>query len=335
MRWLNLGIGTLFDVIISAGSGAGAYEGGIQECPYTDTGYAYRLGSAGGNGSVTFVKKAFSAMQECWLSFNYALNHKMSGTPQMHVIFFGTKYNIYVYASADTQYRVRIGKATCTKNTRGFADDSSGNIINWDKVPLLYMSDSSLSMGGLARNQTSNLEIHLCMGEKGRIDVWDNTKLHCSYRSPSDFMDNEIVGIGFNSGFGAYASGMEISSIICQDTRRIGLERFKMLTVDPSGEQVMPQGSTTTFTLSGLSDSTEFSDITSIGVMLQATSRDANITEGTFALGGAEIGKIDVSDSSGRAFEIVNKEINERTNAPWTRDEIEGKQLTFTVNGAS
>lgn len=322
MRWLNLGIGSLFDIVMNSG-GNGSNSGQLTEVSYMDTGYAYRLGCNSGTDSPS-LRKNFPAMQECWLSFNYAPNAKMSGEAQMHVIFYGTNYHIALEADSTTQFCARILKATSLDSYGGIKEGTT-----------LYTSDKQVALANMKAKETSNLEIHVCMGEKGRVDIWDNTKLLCSYRSPSDFLDNEIVGIGFYTGNGYWPKGLEISSIICQDTRRIGLERFKMLTVDPSTEQVIPQGSTTTFTLSGLSDSTEFSDITSLGVMLQATSRDANITEGTFALGGAEIGKMDVSDSSGRAFEIVNKEINERTNAPWTRDEIEGKKLTFTVNGAS
>ena len=97
----------------------------------------------------------------------------------------------------------------------------------------------------------------------------------------------------------------------------------------------MPQGSTTTYTLSGLSDATEFSDITSFCAVLQATSRDANISTGTFSLEGADVGTIDVSDSSGKAYEIAYAETNSMTGKPWTRDDIEGKTLSFKVNGAS
>ena len=96
----------------------------------------------------------------------------------------------------------------------------------------------------------------------------------------------------------------------------------------------MPQGSTTTYTLSGLADSSEYSDITGVVAVLQATSRDANISTGTYTLNGAEIGTIDVSDSSGKAYETAHVETNSVTGLPFTRDDIEGKTLSFTVNGA-
>ena len=96
----------------------------------------------------------------------------------------------------------------------------------------------------------------------------------------------------------------------------------------------MPQGSTTTYTLSGLTDSSEYSDITGVVAVLQATSRDANISTGTYTLNGAQIGTIDVSDSSGRAYETAHAETNNVTGLPFTRDDIEGQTLSFTVNGA-
>ena len=183
-------------------------------------------------------------------------------------------------------------------------------------------------------NTNKNLEIHIKTGENGRIDIWKDTKLNTSYRSPSAF--NGTINMVEIRG-GVYYQGAELcfAHFILQDTRRIGLEKFKKLTIDPDTEQNMPQGSTTTYKLSGLSDATEFSDITSVCAVLQATSRDANISTGTFSLEGADVGTIDVSDSSGKAYEIAHAETNSLTGKPWTRDDIEGKTLSFKVNGAS
>lgn len=200
---------------------------------------------------------------------------------------------------------------------------------NGSNVEVLYTIDKTMDIKG----SIHNIEIHYKTGENGRIDMWLDTKLFMSFRSPSAFAGN--IGYFRYETTGNYPQGGYFSSIIIQDTRRIGLERFKMLTIDPATEQNMPQGSTTTYRLSGLSDSTEFADITSVGAILQATSRDANITEGTFSIEGATLGTIDVSDSSGGAFEIAHAETNSLTGKPWTRDDIEGKTLSFTVNGAS
>ena len=185
-----------------------------------------------------------------------------------------------------------------------------------------------------ALNAKIYLEIHIKTGDDGRIDVWENNALLCSYRSPSeitgDLRNFNIIGCGINSN--AYPM---VHSLIAQDTARIGLERFKKLEVSPSTDQTMPQNSTTTFKLSGLSDATEFSDITSIVPVIQTTSKDANITEGTFSIDGATIGTVDISDSSGKAIASVSSTTNSVTGAPWTRDNIEGKTLSFKVNGAS
>ena len=179
-----------------------------------------------------------------------------------------------------------------------------------------------------------NVEVHIKTGENGRIDIWGDTKLVMSYRSPSAFVGN-IATIRIEGGVQYDVASLYFAHFILQDTRRIGLEKFKKLTIEPDIEQNMPQGSTTTYKLSGLSDSTEFSDITSVCAVLQATSRDANITTGTFSIEGADVGTIDISDSSGRAYEIAHAEVNSLTGKPWTRADIEGKTLSFKVNGAS
>lgn len=205
--------------------------------------------------------------------------------------------------------------------------------INDANDSLLYKSDKLLLS---TDNSLHNLEFHFKTGENGRIDVWLDTKLYCSFRSPSAFSGNiKKIGLKATESYIGGSTQLYVSSFILQDTRRIGLEKFKKLTIDPDTEQNMPQGSTTTYRLSGLSDATEFSDITSVCALLQATSRDANISTGTFSLEGADVGTIDVSDSSGKAYEIAHAETNSLTGKPWTRDDIEGKTLSFKVNGAS
>ena len=176
-----------------------------------------------------------------------------------------------------------------------------------------------------------NIEIHVKTGSEGRIDVWFDHKLSFSYRSPSDFSSNIRY---FKIKWSNYSTYTYFSSFILQDTRRIGYEKFVKLNIDPATEQNMPQGSTTNYTLSGLVDSSEYSDITGVVAVLQATSRDANISTGTYTLNGAEIGTIDVSDSSGKAYETAHAETNSVTGLPFTRDDIEGQTLSFTVNGA-
>lgn len=177
------------------------------------------------------------------------------------------------------------------------------------------------------------VEVHIKTGSDGRIDVWINNALKGSYRSPSN-ITGSITDVNI------YANHLDVAPIILhsfifQDTGRVGLERLKRLTVSPDTEQTMPQNSTTNFTLSGLSDATEFSDITSIVPVIRTTSKDANITEGTFSIEGATIGTVDISDSSGKAVAAVTSTTNSVTGAPWTRDNIEGKTLSFKVNGAS
>lgn len=177
------------------------------------------------------------------------------------------------------------------------------------------------------------VEVHIKTGSDGRIDVWINNALKGSYRSPSN-ITGSITDVNIYANH-LDATPIILHSFIFQDAGRIGLERLKRLTVSPDTEQTMPQNSTTNFTLSGLSDATEFSDITSIVPVIRTTSKDANITEGTFSIEGATIGTVDISDSSGRAVAAVTSTTNSVTGAPWKRENIEGKILNFTVNGAS
>lgn len=194
---------------------------------------------------------------------------------------------------------------------------------------LIYTSPNTIN---IFDNTYHTLEFHMKTGESSRVDVWVDTKLFCSYRAPSIF-SGSISYVGFHKTNDEFA--YHFSQFIAQDTRRIGLEKFVKLTVDPATEQNMPQGSTTSFTLSGLSDATEYSDITSVCALINTTSKDANITEGTFSINGSEIGKVDVSSSNTNSYELAHSETNTQTTKPWTRDDIEGKQMTFTVNGAS
>lgn len=198
-----------------------------------------------------------------------------------------------------------------------------------EKATILYDPQVSFDFSDKKKH---NIELHIKTGDAGRLDVWFDHKLMFSYRSPSAFA-NPISHITFKTD-GGNTPVIALSSFILQDTRRIGYEKFVKLNIDPATEQNMPQGSTTTYTLSGLSDSSEYSDITGVCAVLQATSRDANINTGTFTLEGADVGTIDVSDSSGRAYEIAHSETNSITGLPFTRDDIEGKTLSFTVNGA-
>lgn len=182
-------------------------------------------------------------------------------------------------------------------------------------------------------NTPTYVEVHIKTGSDGRIDVWINNALKGSYRSPSN-ITGSITDVNIYANH-LDAAPIILHSFIFQDTGRVGLERLKRLTVSPDTEQTMPQNSTTNFTLSGLSDATEFSDITSIVPVIRTTSKDANITEGTFSIEGATIGTVDISDSSGKAVAAVTSTTNSVTGAPWTRDNIEGKTLSFKVNGAS
>lgn len=251
-----------------------------------------------------YIQKNIEATNEIWLSFD-----------------------MYVQDTLGVK-KVSIG----CKNLPHLYDETSSSQVYMFKVVdknnnTLYDPQVSFDFSDKKKH---NIELHIKTGDAGRLDVWFDHKLMFSYRSPSAFAEliNPIYVQAQNN------AKIYLSSFILQDTRRIGYEKFVKLNIDPATEQNMPQGSTTTYTLSGLSDSSEYSDITGVCAVLQATSRDANINTGTFTLEGADVGTIDVSDSSGRAYEIAHSETNSITGLPFTRDEIEGKTLSFTVNGA-
>lgn len=307
MKYINPGILALFP-ITNNGSQVNKLSADM-----TDTGFAIDTGHPNYNSLYPVSSSEF------WCSYDYYLK---SGVPPM-----GERSFFQLYSDSTTNFlAVYIDK----KDTGVFITikDTKNNTI-------LYTSEKTIDAS--INTAKHNIEMHYKAGDNGRVDIWIDHTLFCSFRSPSAFPTTpSYVGIAtmtdgnFYSGYDMY-----ISSIIIQDTRRIGYEKFKMLTVDPATEQNMPQGSTTNFTVSGLSDATEFSDITSFGAIMQTTSKDANITTGTFSLNGSEIGTIDVSDSSSKAYEIAHIETNPATTKPWTRDDIEGKTLSFTVNGAT
>lgn len=253
-----------------------------------------------------YIQKNIEATNEIWVSFDMALKD--------------TLYEGWgeIYLGCTNLPHLRC---PCSRVAMFKVYDEKANVL-YDPQVSFDFSD----------NKKHNIELHIKTGDTGRLDVWFDHKLMFSYRSPSAFT-NPISFIQCGTQR-PNCTTLSLSSFILQDTRRIGYEKFVKLNIDPATEQNMPQGSTTTYTLSGLSDSSEYSDITGVCAVLQATSRDANINTGTFTLEGADVGTIDVSDSSGRAYEIAHSETNSLTGLPFTRDEIEGKTLSFTVNGA-
>lgn len=254
-----------------------------------------------------YIQKNIEATNEIWFSFDMALKDTM----------YEGYGEIYLGCTDLPHLRCTISRVAMFK-----VYDGNKNVL-YDPQVSFDFSD----------NKKHNIELHIKTGDAGRLDVWFDHKLMFSYRSPSAFT-NPISFIKCGANGGTLSTPLSLSSFILQDTRRIGYEKFVKLNIDPATEQNMPQGSTTTYTLSGLSDSSEYSDITGVVAVLQATSRDANISTGTYTLNGAEIGTIDVSDSSGRAYETAHAETNSVTGLPFTRDDIEGQTLSFTVNGA-
>lgn len=298
MKWVNIGDVEEFNLF------SGAVTIKSTNIQYTNTGSYVNVKYNG------YVRRSFEDKNEVWVSFDLCALDNMIADITMG--FLGSDSNLPMLYGELRDGSVNF-KVVQGKNT---------NSILYD--PLITFNFSDM--------KKHNIEIHMVTGDTGRIDVWFDHKLMFSYRSPSDFQ-------GTINSFSFYRNannmgGVALSSFILQDTRRIGYEKFVKLNIEPATEQNMPQGSTTTYTLSGLTDSSEYSDITGVVAVLQATSRDANISTGTYTLNGATIGTIDVSDSSGRAYETAHAETNSVTHLPFTRDDIEGQTLSFTVNGA-
>lgn len=254
-----------------------------------------------------YIQKNIEATNEIWFSFDMALRDN---------IYEG---NGTIYLGCTNLPHLRC---PCSRLAMFKVYDGNTHVLYDPQVSFDFSDEKK-----------HNIELHIKTGDTGRLDVWFDHKLMFSYRSPSAFTEPiSFIQCGVTGG--TLSTTLSLSSFILQDTRRIGYEKFVKLNIDPATEQNMPQGSTTNYTLSGLVDSSEYSDITGVVAVLQATSRDANISTGTYTLNGAKIGTIDVSDSSGRAYETAHAETNSITGLPFTRDDIEGKTLSFTVNGA-
>jgi hypothetical protein len=264
-------------------------------------------------GNEGYWNKNFEGTTEVWASFDCCFyKYGIASYGRWNIEFLGSD-TLPVVGANDV--------GTTSPLLKVYTDNKFGTLL-YDPKKNVVLVDKAIH----------NIELHMKTGENGRIDVWIDTKLLFSYRSPTAFKGT-ITGLKI-SHTGSYPAAVAYSSIIIQDTRRIGLEKFKKLTIDPATEQNMAQGSTTSFTLSGLTDAAEFSDITGVVALLQPTSRDANITTGTFALNGAEVGTVDVSSSSGKDYVEAVSTVNSLTTKPWTRDDIEGKTLTLKVDGA-
>lgn len=301
MKYLNPGYAVLFTSCGAVQGTDAAYKSKFDTGVYLDI-------------KNKFIKQRVDAVQECW--FSYDLYAKGPGYTD----------NLTFGSLMDANSAVVVSV---------MADSVDGVLAPYIMVgsTKVYTSDSSFTI-----THTTNIELHFRIGDAdGRVDMWVDNKLFMSYRHPTQFasLSMQYVYLKQTSSNPYDASYAYVSSFIYQDTRRIGMEKFKMLTIDPATEQSMPQGSTTNFLVSGLPEDTEYSDITGFGVVLQPTSRDANITQGTFSLNGATIGTVDVSSSSGGDFVQAYNTSNTITGQVFTRDDIEGKTLSLTVNGAS
>ena len=310
MKYLNPGYAVMF-------TSCGAVQG-------TDAAYKSKFDTGVYlNIKDKFIKQKVDAVHECW--FSYDLYADAPGRTDKRAL--NLTLGSLMDANSAEVVSVRADDIIVTQDGGGVVTPYI--MVGSTKV---YTAESSFTI-----NKTTNIELHLRIGDAdGRVDMWVDNKLFMSYRHPTQFASLSMQYVYLAQTRSEYGlTYAYVSSFIYQDTRRIGMEKFKMLTIDPATEQSMPQGSTTNFKVSGLPEDTEYSDITGFGVVLQPTSRDANITQGTFSLNGATIGTVDVSSSSGGDFVQAYNTSNTLTGKVFTRDDIEGKTLSLTVNGAS
>ena len=248
---------------------------------------------------------------ELWASLDYYVQSSTSGLSFLNFFFYG-----------------EAGKRIATFGGISGEGSDVANVLRttlWDgSKKSLYTHATKITHAKTRKN----LEFHIRTGEDGVFDVWVDRKLLFSF--PTAAFSGTMHGFG--AELGNY-SKVFFSSILLQDTGRIGLERIQMLSVVPSGEQTMEAGSATSFTLGGLDNIPEDVEITGVGAILQATSRDDVITTGTFALEGDVLGTVDVTDASGHSYEQAFAEAHPVTGEPFKKTEIEGKTLTFAVDG--
>ena len=199
MKWVNPGIAEAFDVR-TGGTRTHINTNSMK----THTGYEIIA------SEWQYVLKAVPQLKEGWMSLDcrgHVRDDNRISRPRL--IVAKNKDLTTTYFSVQVEYGTQ--QVTIRDNN--------------DRI--VYKNDKSI---GTNDSTSTNIEVHFKMGEEGRIDIWENTKLLCSYRSPTFFPDVGIDYIGFE---GAY-DNWYISSIIIQDTRRIDLEKLQKLTIVPT-----------------------------------------------------------------------------------------------------
>lgn len=256
------------------------------------------------------------ASGELWASLDYYVRSGVSGWAYFNFFFYGE----------DGKRIATFGDIS----TNGSDPANMLHAVLWDSnSKSLYTHGTNIPHKSVRKN----LELHIRTGEDGVFDVWVDRKLLFSF--PAAVFSGKVQGFGMGIGGSGsvYPPEVLVSSIILQDTGRIGMEKLCMLTASPAGEQTLEAGSAASFVLGGLDGIPEDTEITGMGVVLQATSRDDSITRGTFALEGSVLGTVDATDASETACEQVFALAHPATGKPFTKEEIEGKTLTLAVDG--
>ena len=249
-----------------------------------------------------------SAVSEVWVSFDsYGYNSGYSGYA----------YKYYYFNDTSGNNICKIGRISANND----------NTNKWK--PILYNSSGTAlytpSNSIYTYNTLNHFEFHVKTGTGGIVEVFVNNTLVYSFST--DALSGSIGQFGGYHGNNNYPPIDYYSSFIIQDTGRIGLEEFKMLTTSPSSAQTIEAGGSQSFTVTGLSDFNTKNEITSFGVITKSTNSDTTITQGTATLEGDVIGTIDLSSS------VANNLMFAAKIAPFARDDINGKTVTLSVNG--
>lgn len=246
------------------------------------------------------VENRFDEITEIWFSFDFIVS---AGSTQPFFISFGDK--------------LPMVKLTHNINSLTGAVRLNGNII--------YMSETSYAIDD---NGWANVEVHYRTGADGRVDVWVNHKLAFSYSHSTNFGTAAFNYARIHHETGSQC--MVLSHFIVSDEGRIGFEKFYKLNIEPSTEQTIGVGGKAEYTISGLTaEELSGMEITGVGVCLQPTSKDADISKLSLRLNGHNLGTADVS-ASGNDY-TFNYAATKSGDLKWIKDDIEGKIITVTA----
>ena len=269
---------------------------------YTKTGYAFTQKNDGLVGWYIDIPPA----TEIWVSFDCYCN-SLSGSA------------CFMYFDFQDESGKSVAKFGTVATDHGF--DSGIEVILYDyQNNVLYNNNDKIYI----YRTLKHIELHIKTGDDGIFEVWTDNTLLFSFKT-SVFSGN-IAKFGTQFGGRNWHATTYFSSIILQDTGRIGLEEFKMLTVTPSAAQTIEAGGSGEFTISGLSALAGSNQIKTLGIIAKSKNNDSRITKGEVSFDGAKLGEMDLSSSAETYRQVTSHKL-------YAKGDIEGKTVTLTVDG--